>query len=234
MVIPDLTHMKKILLVNSQESFLDRNKTLLNRAGFLILTATSADEAIRICREHEIQLVIAQLELSGTGGDLLCSLLRQDSALRNLSIILVCFPSEAAFAALCGANAVVTKPVRPDELLQLVGKFLGIRARREYRAEFRALVEGTWGTLTFSGMTRNISASGLLCETEVLLNRDDLLSNMLFSLDSSQIVAEAQVIWRAGGRQDELYSYGVQFVNLAPQLRDKIEQFVTDAESKAQ
>jgi CheY-like chemotaxis protein len=224
--------MKKILIVNNQEAFLDRNKTLLNRAGFVILTAASANEALQICREQTVDLIIAQLDLPGTKGDLFCSLIRKDSELRNVSIILVCYESEAEFAENCGANAVVTKPIRPELLLQLVGKFLGISARREYRAAFHAKVEGSRGSKVFSGMTRNISVSGMLCETAVLLQKDDLLSNLLFNIDSSKIVANGKVIWSAR-MEDEKYSYGVRFIELAPELKETIEQFVAATEQNS-
>lgn len=224
--------MKKILLVNSQEAFLDRNKTLLNRAGFLILTASSVQEALAICREHEINLIISQLERTPAGGDLLCSLIREDSVLRNVSIILIAYAQDAEFAACCGANAVVTKPVRPEELLKLVGKFLEIRARREYRAVFNARVEATWGTLSFTGMTRNISASGLLCETSVLLRKNDPLSNVLFDLSGYPIVAEGTVVW-SGSIPGGTNIYGVEFTSLAAERRERIEQFVAAAAASA-
>jgi CheY-like chemotaxis protein len=221
--------MKKILLVNNQEAFLDRNKGLLNRAGFLILTATSANEALQICRKEAVDLIIAQLDMPGTRGDLLCSLIRQDNSLRSVSIILVCYESESDLADNCGANAVVTKPVRPESLLNLVGKFLGIHARREYRAVFNAKLAGSRERLEFSGMTRNISATGMLCETATVLNQNDLLSNLLFPLGSDQIVANGKVIW-CGSLPDGKYSYGVQFIDLDPELRDKIVNFVSAAE----
>jgi len=224
--------MKKILLVNSQEAFLDRNKTLLNRAGFLILTASSVQDALDICREHEINLIISQLERAPGGGDQLCSQIRSDSVLRNVSIILVCYAQEAEFAAGCGANAVVTKPVRPEELLKLVGKFLEIRARREYRAVFNARVEATWGSLSFSGMTRNISVSGLLCETSVLLSKDDQLSNVLFDLAGYPINAEAVVIW-SGSLPGGTNMYGVEFSALAAEQRERIDKYVVSAAEHA-
>jgi len=223
--------MKKILLVNNQEAFLDRNKSLLNRAGFLILTAVSANDALQISRNQAVDLIIAQLDMPEARGDLLCSLIRQDSELKHVSIILVCYQSEAEQAANCGANAVVTKPVRPDQLLKLVEKFLGIRARRDYRAAFHARVEGTRESLLFSGMTRNISASGMLCESDLLVEKGDLLSNLLFSIDQSQIVADGKVVW-CSSLPDGKYSYGVQFIELAQELREKIEQFVAAADQE--
>ena len=71
--------MKKILLVNHQEAFLQRNKNLLNRAGFLILTATSASEALRVHSEQSVDVVISLLEMPQMGGDALCTLIRQGS-----------------------------------------------------------------------------------------------------------------------------------------------------------
>jgi len=209
--------MKKILLVNNQEAFLDRNKSLLNRAGFLILTASTASEALQISREQRV--------------DLICSLIRQDSELRNVSIILVCYQSEEEQASNCGANAVVTKPVRPEQLLKLVEKFLGIRARREYRAALHARVEGTRGSLEFSGVTRNISASGMLCESDLPLNKGDLLRNLSFIIDAGRIDTDGKVVWYAV-LPDEKYGYGVQFIGLASELREKIEQFVAAAEQE--
>jgi CheY-like chemotaxis protein len=224
--------MKKILLLNNQEAFLDRNKSLLNRAGFQILTATSASEALQICHEQTVALVIAQLDLPETGGDQFCALVRQESSLRNVSIILVCYDSEAALARAsnCGANAVVTRPIRPEILLRLVGRFLGIQARRDYRAVLNARIAGARENQVFSGVTRNISVSGLLCESGMELHQDDLLSNLLFSVDSSQIVANGQVVWTSDAA-DGQYSYGIRFLDLAQELQEKIEQFVSGTDS---
>ena len=219
--------MKKILLVNNQEAFLDRNKGLLNRAGFQIVIATSANEALQVCREQSISLIIAQLQMPEMGGDQFCRQIRQESELREVSIILVCYNSEAELkrASHCGANAVVTKPVRPEQLLGLVGKFLGIQARRDHRAALNASIAGTRGNQMFSGMTRNVSASGILCQSATLLKQDDQLRDLLFAIDASEIAADGKVVWTAG-MPDGQYSYGVQFLNLAPELQEKIELFV--------
>lgn len=223
--------MKKILLVNNQDAFLDRNKCLLNRAGFLILTAASAKQALQICREQTVDLIIALLDMPETGGDLLCAQIRRDDELKNVAIILVCYAYQAELsrASLCGANAVVTKPVRPERLLELVGKFLETPARREYRAVFNARVAGTRESLAFSGLTRNISSAGILCESATALKPDDLLSNLLFAVNAHRVVAEGKVVWAesiACGR----YQYGVQFTVLPRLSRESIEAFVAAPE----
>ena len=109
--------------------------------------------------------------------------------------------------------------------LATVGDLPLIRDRRDYRAAFEARLHGTAETLAFSGMTRNISASGMLCETRTALNPDDLLNDLNFSLDSNEILTNGRVVWSAAG-QDDLQHYGVQFMDLAPELRERIERFV--------
>jgi CheY-like chemotaxis protein len=222
--------MKKILLVHNLEAFLERNKSLLSRSGFLILTATSVKEALLVHGEQPVDLIISLLAMPETGGDTLCSLIRETPQLRNVPIILVCYDAEPELerASRCGANAWVTRPVRPELLLEQVGRFLKIPARRDYRVVFNARVVGTRGDLPFSGMTRNISASGLFCETSTLLAEDDLITNLLIPIESFQIVADGIVV-RSESRPDGMYNYGVHFTNLAPESRDKIERFVSAA-----
>jgi len=220
--------MKKILLVSNLDAFIGRNKNLLNRAGFRILTATSAEGALRIFRQEPVDLIISLLDLPGMGGDALCSLMRQDKDLRQVPIILVCYDSEIELerASHCGANACVIKPVRPDLLLKQIGRFLDIPTRREYRASFNAKVIGRRGSLPFTGMTRNISVSGILCETEAYLSQDDLISNLMLAIDTHQIDADGKVVW-SQSQPDGMYNYGVQFTRLAPACRERIENFVT-------
>ena len=223
--------MKKILLASNQEAFVVRNRSLLNRAGFLILTATSAEEALQTHRRQSVDLIISLLDLPDTGGDSLFSMIRQEGELRQVPLILVCYDTEADLerAAISGANAWVTRPVHPELLLKQVGRFLDIPTRRDYRAIFNASVHGRHGSITFSGVTRNISVSGILCEAATQLQQDDLISNMLLAIDSHPIVAEGKVVW-VEGRPDGMYLYGVQFISLAAGCRERIEQFVESAE----
>ncbi|OGU10320.1 MAG: hypothetical protein A2075_21020 [Geobacteraceae bacterium GWC2_58_44] len=219
--------MKKILLVSNHEAFLDRNKSLLNRAGFLILTATSAEEALQLYRQQPVDLIISLLDLPQMGGDALCSLIRQDKDLRQVPFVLVCYETEADLerASHCRANARVIRPVRPELLLKQIGRFLDIPTRRDYRAIFKACVNGTRGSLSFSGMTRNISVSGILCETATILSQNDLISNLLLAIDTDQIVADGKVVW-SESQPGGVYNYGVQFTSLAPGCRERIEHFV--------
>jgi two-component system chemotaxis response regulator CheY len=216
-------HKKKILLVNNLQSFLKRNYSLLDRAGFDVYTATSTLEALQIHRAQKVNLIIAMLDMPQLGGDSLCSLIRQDSELCKVSIILVCYPipKDMEKASQCGANVWLTKPVRPDVLLQEVEKLLSISTRIDLRTSVRGIVNNR----RFSGSLHNISVSGILCETDMLLNPDELITSMSIDISSSEIIAGGKVV-RSANNLNGLYNYGVQFIGLAPGYREEIANLV--------
>lgn len=219
--------MKSILLVHNSQAFLERNSSLLMRAGFRILPATTAGQALEIFQEQSIDMIISALHLPDMGGDLLCSSIRQGSELTGIPIILVCYGTEADLqrTSRCGADARLIKPVRPELLLDQVARFLLMPGRRDYRAVFKARVNGTRGSLSFCGTTRNISVSGILCETATPLFPNDLVNNLLIAFDSQQIVADGKVV-RSESLPDGSYNCGVQFTDLAPGSRQRIENLL--------
>jgi CheY-like chemotaxis protein len=222
--------LKKILLVNNLPGFLERNTTLLNRIGFKIYTATTVLEAIRIHRAHKVNLIIAMLEMPETGGDRLCSLIRQDSELRKVSILLICQPTPGQIekASQCGANAWICKPVQPGLLLQEVGKLIAIPTRLDHRTSIHGIVRCRW----FSGISRNISVSGILCETDVQIDPEEVITDMSVFVRSREIIADGRVA-RAVNLQNGLYNYGVQFIGLAPEHRQEIATFIAHNELTA-
>jgi len=213
----------KILIVNNQPNFLERNEGLLNRIGFRIYTATSALEAMQIHRAHRVKLIIAMLDMPEMGGDVLCSLIRQDPLMRKVSILLICQPTSAQIerASSCGANAWICKPLQPGLLLQEVGKLIAIPTRVDHRAGIHGIVRCKW----FSGVSRNISVSGVLCETDVEIDPEELITNMSVTLNSREIISDGKVA-RSVKLPNGLYNYGVQFIGLASDHRKEIEVLV--------
>jgi CheY-like chemotaxis protein len=127
--------MKTVLLVHHSRSFLERNSALLSRLGILTLTASTATEALAIFQMQPVDLVISVLEMPEMGGDALCRTIR-NSATWKVPFILVCydFDPEVKRALISGADACLVKPVRPELLLEMVGRFLRqpVRRHRDY------------------------------------------------------------------------------------------------------
>ncbi|HLO26767.1 MAG TPA: response regulator [Geobacteraceae bacterium] len=219
--------MGKILLVSSLQAFLERNRGLLNRANFHIVTAGTGMEALRIHREQRVDLIVAELEMSDMGGDNLCSLVRREKDYGDVSIILICrdTPEHLERVRQSGANDWIVKPVQPEQLLETIGKLLNVATRKGHRVLLRTQVQGSRISVPFFCISHNISASGLLIESSRHLDQGERI-NCIFSLPGTrQIVADGETV-RSERRADGVYLYGIRFIDLAPESRSEIEKFI--------
>lgn len=114
--------MKKIIIASALKPFIEKERSILQRADFRIFTATSGEEALKIHRGEKADMIIADLDMPGIGGDKLCSVIRGDEALKKVSIIIVCTnrQSDLERCSSSGANSYITKPIVPAQLVETV------------------------------------------------------------------------------------------------------------------
>jgi DNA-binding response OmpR family regulator len=219
--------MKKILLVDSVIAFYDRNRSLLNRSEFQIITAITGKDALQVHRQEHVDLIIAELNMPDMQGDELCTLIRTDKELKDVSIILACgdTPENRVRIAQCGANAWLTKPINPEKLLDCISHLLAVSMRKGYRVLLKAHIRGEREIEPFFCTSHNISATGIMFETDKLLNQGDRIACTFFLPGACRITAEGDIV-RAVKAPDGRVHYGVRFINLAPEYRGEIERFV--------
>jgi CheY-like chemotaxis protein len=219
--------MKKVLIVNPVPMSSPVETDILNRADVCTFSAATAEEALRIHREELVDLLVTELDLPDMGGDMLCYRIRQEEALRNVSVILVCSdtPEEIERTESCGANTRLLKPVEPGQLCEDMAKFLSVFPRRDYRVIVRVQVYGERGNATLFCTSCNISVSGLLIETDGLLAEGDRISIMFFLPGTRQITAVGEIV-RSVRVKSMCHHYGVRFISLSTQHQAEIEQFV--------
>jgi CheY-like chemotaxis protein len=220
--------MKKLLLINPDKDSLALEKTILERGDLQIFTAVTAEEGLDIHRKEKVDLLLTELELPDQGGDVLCFRIRRERSLRKVSLAVICrdIPEEFARAEKCGANAVLVKPVKPEQLNDCVGKLLSVPPRRDCRVLVKAQVYGGHGATTLFCASRNISVAGLLIESEDLLAVGDRISCMFFLPGASQITAVGEIV-RAARMSRIANQYGIRFISLYPQMQTEIEKFVS-------
>lgn len=224
-----LSAVKKLLVVGSSPSFLERIKSLLSKDNLIIFTAISSDEALEVHRDERVNLIISMLDMPVMGGDTLCSIIRQTDELRNVSFILVCNndPEELDRASRCGANACVTRPLNPEVLLDTAARLLSVPPRKDYRAVLKGEVHGRKEGLYFTGITHNVCVSGIMFESDKELNEKDVITNIFVVSGSLKIVAEGKVV-RSVRRGDGKFTYGVQFSNIDSEYQKAIEKYVAN------
>jgi DNA-binding response OmpR family regulator len=219
--------MKKLLLINPVSDALAWDNYFLARDELQIFTATGAEEGLGIHRREKVNLLITELELPDMAGDELCSHIRQEQELREVSVIIVCrdLPEEIERAKTCGANGRLLKPVTPEQLEECVGKHLDVPKRQDCRVLVRAQLYGEHGATTLFCTSRNISTAGLLLESDGLLAAGDRISCMLFLPSARQITAIGEVV-RITRLSRLTNQYGIRFISLNPQALAEIETFV--------
>ena len=219
--------MKKILIVDDLRAFIDKEQSILNRSDFKIFTTTSSQEALQLHRAEKMDLIVLDLDMPELNGDDLCSLIRKDPRAQNVSVIAVGTDSESDRnrAKRCQANAYVTKPIRPLQLLEKVSQLLEIPERKSYRVLLKITVNGESTSDSFFCSSHNISTSGILIETEKILNRGDSISCSFFLPGAERISTDAQIV-RVATNGTGSFHYGAHFTNLDPRHRASIDSFV--------
>lgn len=217
--------MKKILVFSDLKIILENETTLLSGRGSKVFSASSALELLKIHTAERVDLIIADLQMPGMRGDELSSIIRKDDVLKNVSLILVC-PNkkpEVQRCENCGANFCLTKPLDTEDLSRKAEQLLNIAKRKILRVVMKVSVEGKFRGQIFS-TTHNISASGVLLETDKTLARGDKIACSFF-LDEYLINTDGEVV-RIVEKAADLYHYGVRFLSIESNSKAQIERYV--------
>jgi hypothetical protein len=162
-------------------------------------------------------------------GETLCSLIRDDDALRKVSIMLICSEkgTDVEKCVQCGANAFITSPVNTAVLLQEAYQLLQIPPRKTCRIPLKLKLEGTAKNKAFSGTAENISAAGMLFRSSASLEEGDTILCTLSLKDSAALTASAEIVRvLEGGHKKERNLFGVRFSSLSDDAVSAIEAFV--------
>lgn len=223
--------MKKVLLVDDVKLFLELEKTLLsNRSNLQIFTAASGQEAIDIHKKERVELILCDLYMPGMNGNEVCSIIRKDDNLKNVSIIIVTTSAKDADMCLgAGANDVILKPINPVDFLKKVGKYINVPVRRDIRILARIGVEGVRGAASesFLGNTINISISGVLIETSHVFTVGETVSCSFFIPgNSAPITVAGEVVRKANGDRSEMNYYGIRFMDVKEEDKRAIDSYI--------
>lgn len=115
--------MKKILLVDDSTTLLMSMEGVLKRAGFEVATAKSGDEALKKLAAFKPDLMITDLNMPGMDGIELIKQAKKTPAMRFKPILMLTTESQQEKrleAKAAGATGWLVKPVKPDELLQVI------------------------------------------------------------------------------------------------------------------
>ena len=137
----------RVLIVEPNRNYCGVLARRIGEGGYRVATANGAQAAMAEINRLQVDLVLAELRLPGSGGAELCAMIREDAAHRHLPVMLITGKSEPrapvrAYEA--GADDVILKPFHFEVLLARIARRLesarAIQALREDNAALDARV----------------------------------------------------------------------------------------------
>jgi uncharacterized protein (TIGR02266 family) len=222
----------KVLLVDDVRLFLEFEKSFFERAGCVILTAGSGEEALRIAREERPHIVLLDYEMPGMMGDEVCRRIKEDEATRHIPVLIVTSHRTPHIQDRClraGCTDFVNKPVSGRQLLDRVVKILEIPYRVHMRTRVTMDVAlGVAGeAASLIGYSEDISEGGVLVETlEPIEPGTVLMVTFTFPNEAEPFEGEAEVVRISRARGSTRYAVALRFRSLPQKQIERIRGYV--------
>jgi two-component system cell cycle response regulator DivK len=119
---------KVVLVVDDNELNLKLVAVIMTRAGFRVLSAETAEEALEIARRELPHVVLMDIKLPAMDGLEATRLMKADPALSAIPVVAVTAlarPEDRAAALSAGCVDFVTKPLDMKQLVRIVQRVTG-------------------------------------------------------------------------------------------------------------
>jgi CheY-like chemotaxis protein len=222
---------KKVLIVNHTHAALIREKSLLNRDNFQVLTATSGDEALQTITREAVDAVIMDMNLPDMTGEQVCRKIKDSPDLKK-AVVLITTISGTGEEELCrrsGADGCMRKPLDKDSLAEKLADLLGIPVRQVIRILCKVRLEAKAGSEFFIANTVDVSVTGLLFECEKDIKVGEILETSFFlpiGGEFKRVVARSSVM-RSLPTEGKYKRYGVQYTEFLEGGPELIYEFVS-------
>ena len=155
--------MKTVLVIDDNSEFRNLMGEILRANGWRVLEAGEGEAGLALVRQHRPLAVLCDLLMPRGNGFHVCHEIRADANLRHIKIIVTSgrdYEADRVAAREAGADAYLTKPVRPDVLVRLINEFTEPEAVADLRRPFSAPGSSSPARLKFWGVRGSISTPG--------------------------------------------------------------------------
>ena len=228
--------MKRVIIAKEIKTIIDKEQTFLNRTDIKTFTVSSNAQALVLHRDEKADLIVVNLDSPEMTGEMLCTLIRDDKELCNVSILIVCSDTEsdAKRCLQCSANTFITRPPVNAILLQEMHQLLYVAPRKSLRVPLSIKIHLKAKGIPFIAYAENISVAGMLLHSEALLFEGDAITCSFYLPDSTHTTINAEVM-RILEKETEhdTNCYGVKFIDLNTDSISAIETFVKEERGSA-
>ena len=217
--------MKKIIIAHALKDIVRQQVSVLASKNTKIFYIESGKEALAVHRKEQADLIIVKPDFPDMTCEQLCSDIRGDEGLRRVSILMVCSdnPSDIERCQKCGVNDYI-QPLTQTTFLRKAARLLNISERTSYRVIVRVAQRENKNMDHVFCTSQNVSSSGILLETDSVLNQGDKITCSFFLPNSIRIVTEGEIV-RIVEKEDGSKNYGVKFVDIPSVVESQIAAF---------
>jgi DNA-binding NtrC family response regulator len=136
---------RSVLVVDDEANMRLVMQMALEEAGYRVLTADSAESALPLLKDPDIDVILTDLKMPGIGGHKFITRSRQERT--DVPIIVVTAYGSIRSAIDCiqaGANNYLTKPFEPEELQFAVDNAVRYRELMQENQRLHAVMQDTW------------------------------------------------------------------------------------------
>jgi len=223
-----------VLLIDDSGLFAAAAEEIERRTQCRSLRATAGSEAIAMARRERPDIIFVDAEMSGMTGIDICRVLKADSQLSRISVIVASGDEAASNAAQrAGADACLLKPFDQSAIFDALRRFLQLSPRDAARAAVEWPVTFWRDGGQHEGTLRDLSRGGFFIRTLV---RQPVGARLEVSFEipvqraARTIVAEAIVV-RLG--QDPDRGLGCRFFRITAGSRGHLEECLAVLEAGA-
>ncbi len=111
---------KKVLVVDDSQAETVNMRSILSDAGCVVITASNGREALAKAKAEQPSVVFLDIVMPEMDGYEACRLLQEDAATKHIPVVFVTNKggkSDMVWGQMQGAKGHVTKPYKPDQII---------------------------------------------------------------------------------------------------------------------
>jgi len=223
-----------VLVAGVRRSSVGELAPVLDRQNLTVVQVISAEDAAMPAHSDRFELVILGTEPTTMSlEDTIRTIRSESSASRNASLLVLAEPGTEDWARQLIGQSVnrVMLTVDPPKYIALqVAELLEIPPRATLRLGTRMLVEVEDGFEMALGAVVNVSATGLLLETEADLEPGQ---HVVISIDINPqvepVAAKAEIVRKADPEREGIEGIGARFLSFAGDSQERLETTLGNA-----
>jgi hypothetical protein len=223
-----------VLVAGVPQSSFGELAPVLDRQKLTVIQVPSIQDAVMYARSARVELIILGTEPSSMDLEEVIQTIRaQSSASRKASLLVMAEPeTESNVRQLIGHGVNrVMRTVDPPNIVSLqVAELLEIPPRASLRLSTRMLVEVEDGFAEALGAVVNISAAGLLLETDADVEPGQ---HVIISIDVGPqlepVAAKAEIVRKTDPEREGIEGIGAQFLSFAGDSQKTLDSIIGKA-----